>query len=530
MTFDVLLAGGWVVDGTGTPPWRADVGIRGNRIAAAGRLGQAGSGLVLDVSGRYIFPGFIDTHIHADLLYPRRDVQEAALRQGVTTLLAGQDGLSCAPAPAGTAAYVRDYFGPVNGFPGDADIPEQLTVAGALRQADGAAGVNVAWLVPAGTVRHQVMGSDQRKPTPAELAAMQAVVAEAMADGAVGLSTGLDYLPGRYADAAEIAALCEPAAEAGGVYVTHMRASGVNAWRGIAEVCEIAGLAGIAAHVSHYAGPATMLTRLVDGARDRGVDMTFDSYPYLRAATILAMVALPDDVQQGGVAATVARLRDSGVRETLCRDWFPSIADTLDEVTLAFVADPGLSWAEGMTLADGAARAGCGVGEFICDVLARSELAVGCVRAGRPSIGDEDIRAMLRHEAHMGGSDGIFVGSVPHPRGWGTFARYLGRHVRELGDWTWGQASSHLAGHAARRFGLPGRGLVREGYAADLAVLDPQAVADRATYADPRRPATGVSHVLVGGTLVLRDGELTGATPGRGLRRGADPGGGGHDA
>jgi N-acyl-D-amino-acid deacylase len=525
MTFDVLLAGGWVVDGTGTPPWRTDVGIRGDRIAAAGRLDATGSGLVLDVSGRYVFPGFIDTHIHADLLYPQRDVQEAALRQGVTTFVVGQDGLSCAPAPAGTAAYVRDYFGPVNGFPADADIPEQLTVAGALRQADGSSGVNVAWLVPAGTVRHQVMGSEQRTPSAAELAAMQAVVASAMADGAVGVSTGLDYLPGRYAGAAEIAAVCEPAAAAGGVYVTHMRASGVNAWRGVAEVCEIAERAGIAAHISHYAGPATMLTRLVDEARDRGIDLTFDSYPYLRAATILAMAALPPEVQRGGVAATVARLRDRDVRDTLGRDWFPSIADRLAEITLAFVADPELSWAEGLTLADAAVRAGRGTGEFVCDVLAGSGLAVGCVRGGQPAIGDEDIRAMLRHEAHMGGSDGIFVGSVPHPRGWGTFARYLGRHVRELGDWSWGQASSHLAGHAARRFGLTGRGLVREGYVADLAVLDPRAVTDRASYADPRRPATGVDHVLVAGTLVLRDGELTGATPGRGLRRGADPGG-----
>jgi N-acyl-D-amino-acid deacylase len=524
VTFDVLLAGGWVVDGTGTPPWRADVGIRDGRIAAAGRLSQAGGGPVLDVSGRYIFPGFIDTHIHADLLYPQRDVQEAALRQGVTTFVVGQDGLSCAPAPAGTAAYTRDYFGPVNGFPADADIPGQLSMTGALGRVAGTSGVNMAWLVPAGTVRHQVMGSDLRKPEPAELAAMQAVVASAMADGAVGLSTGLDYLPGRYADAAEIAALCEPVAEAGGVYVTHMRASGVNAWRGIAEVCEIARLAEIAVHVSHYAGPATMLTRLVDEARDRGIDMTFDSYPYLRAATILAMVALPEDVQQGGVDATVARLQDRDVRDALRRDWFPSIADTLDEVTLAFVADRELSWAEGMTLADAAARAGSDTGEFICDVLARSGLAVGCVRAGQPTIGEEDIRAMLRHEVHMGGSDGIFVGSVPHPRGWGTFARYLGRHVRELGDWSWGQASSHLAGHAARRFGLAGRGLIREGYVADLAVLDPLAVTDRATYADPRRPAIGVDHVLVGGTLVLLDGELTGATPGLGLRRGAGPG------
>lgn len=524
MTFDVLLAGGWVVDGTGAPPWRADVGIRGGRIAAAGRLGQADGGVVLDVSGRYIFPGFIDTHVHADLLYAQRDVQEAALRQGVTTFLVGQDGLSCAPAPASTAAYVRDYFGPVNGLPADADIPDELTVAGALSRADGASAVNVAWLVPAGTVRHQVMGTGQRTPEPAELAAMRDVVAAAMADGALGLSTGLEYLPGRYAGAAEIAALCEPVAEAGGIYVTHMRGYGADAWQGMAEVCEIAERAQVAAHVSHYAGPSPMLTRLVDGARDRGLDVTFDSYPYLRAATILAMVALPPEVQQGGLAATLARLRDPGVRDALGRDWFPSVATRLAGTTLAFVADRELAWAEGMPLADAAARAGLGLGEFVCEVLVRSQLAVGCVRAGRPTVGDEDIRALLRHEAHMGGSDGIFVGSVPHPRGWGTFARYLGRHVRELGDWTWGQASSHLAGHPARRFGLRGRGLVREGHVADLAVLDPLTVTDRASYADPRRPATGVDHVLVGGTLVLRDGELTGATSGQGLRR-ADPGG-----
>lgn len=530
MTFDVLLAGGWVVDGTGTPPWRADVGVRGNRIVAAGRLGRADSGLVLDVSGRYILPGFIDTHIHADVLYPQRDVQEAALRQGVTTFLAGQDGLSCAPAPAGTAAYVRDYFGPVNGFPADADIPEQLSVAGALSRADGASAVNLAWLVPAGTVRHQVMGTEDRPPGQADLAAMRAVVAQGMADGAAGLSTGLEYLPGRYAGAAEIAALCEPVAEAGGIYVTHMRGYGANAWQGMAEVCEIAERARVAVHVSHYWGPATMLARLVDAARDRGLDITFDSYPYLRAATILAMVALPPEVQRGGRAATLARLRDASVRDALGRDWFPSVAHDLAGTTLAFVADRELSWAEGMPLADAAARAGLGLGEFVCDVLARSELAVGCVRAGRPTVGDEDIRALLRHEAHMGGSDGIFVGSVPHPRGWGTFARYLRRHVRELGDWSWGQASSHLAGHPARRFGLAGRGLVREGYVADLAVLDPLTVTDRATYADPRQPATGVDHVLVGGTLVLRDGELTGATPGQGLRRGTDRGGWWDDA
>jgi N-acyl-D-amino-acid deacylase len=205
------------------------------------------------------------------------------------------------------------------------------------------------------------------------------------------------------------------------------------------------------------------------------------------------------------------------VRDALRRDWFPSVADTLDEVTLAFVADPELSWAEGKTLADCAARAGCDVGEFVCDVLARSDLAVGCVRAGRPDIGDEDIRAMLRHEAHMGGSDGIFVGSVPHPRGWGTFARYLGRHVRELGDWSWAQAAQHLAERPARRFGLTDRGTVQIGKAADLAIIDPSTVRDVATFEQPRALAVGVADVIVNGVVVLRNGKLTGALAGRAL-------------
>jgi N-acyl-D-amino-acid deacylase len=262
-----------------------------------------------------------------------------------------------------------------------------------------------------------------------------------------------------------------------------------------------------------------MLARLIDDARNAGVDVTFDSYPYLRGATILTMAALPPEVQDGGVAETLSRLKDQAVRKRLKEQWFPAIADRLHGIRLSFVADGGLAWAEGMSLEDAATQAGLDLGDFVCDLLVRSDLAVGCVRAERPTNGEEDVRVLLRHEAQMGGSDGIFVGSVPHPRGWGTFARFLGRHVRQLRDWTWAEAGLHLAGHPARRFGLRDRGLIRNGYIADLAVVDPLVVADQATYAEPRRPAVGVSDVLVGGRFVLRDGELTGARPGRGLRR-----------
>jgi N-acyl-D-amino-acid deacylase len=517
--FDIILRGGWVVDGSGAPPWRADLGIKADRIAAVDRLIQAESPVVLDVRHKYIFPGFVDAHVHADLLFSQPDVQEAALRQGVTTFIVGQDGLSHAPAPMQTAAYVREYFGAVNGTSAPGLRLPQPTIADALSQVEFASPINLAWLIPAGTVRHQVMGPKNRKPETAEISAMQSIVAAGMADGAVGLSTGLDYLPGRYADTTEIATLCEPVAQACGVYVSHMRGYDVAAWQGMAEVSAIAERAQVPVHVSHYFGPGIMLTRLIDDARAAGVDVTFDSYPYLRGATILAMAALPPEVQDGGVAETLSRLKDRAVREKLKEHWFPAIADRLHGIRLSFVADGSLAWAEGMSLDDAAARAGLDLGDYVCDLLVASGLAVSCVRAERPTNAEEDVRALLRHEAQMGGSDGIFVGSVPHPRGWGTFARFLGRHVRQLGDWTWAEAGLHLSGHPARRFGLQDRGLIRNGYIADLAVIDPLIVADQATYAEPRRPAVGVSDVLVGGTFVLRAGELTGATPGRGLRR-----------
>ena len=276
---------------------------------------------------------------------------------------------------------MREYFGAVNGMSAEGLRLPQPTIAEALSQVESASPVNLAWLIPAGTLRHQVMGPRDRKPEPAEISEMQSLVAAGMADGAVGLSTGLDYLPGRYADTAEIAALCEPIAEVGGVYVSHMRGYDVAAWQGMAEVCAIAERARVPVHVSHYFGPGIMLARLIDDARNAGVDVTFDSYPYLRGATILTMAALPPEVQDGGVAETLSRLKDQAVRKRLKEQWFPAIADRLHGIRLSFVADGGLAWAEGMSLEDAAAQAGLDLGDFVCDLLVRSDLAVGCVRA-----------------------------------------------------------------------------------------------------------------------------------------------------
>lgn len=517
MRCDVLLEGGWVADGTSAPPFRGDVAITGCAISAIGRLKGVEAADRIDVTGRYITPGFIDTHVHADASAADPSVQEACLRQGVTTVLLGQDGLSFAPASARTIEAVSRYFGPVNGAC-PAELAAGCTVAGLLAHYDQRTALNVGYLAPAGTIRAEVMGYQPDAPDAGQLRAMRALVEDALADGALGLSTGLEYVPGRFAAAAELAHLCEPVAEAGAVYVSHLRGYEADAWRGMAEMFDIAQRSGVAVHASHLHGPANMIAGLLGRARGEGIDVTFDSYPYLRGSTILAAVALPAEMQFAGPGDTVTQLRDARVRQRLARDWFPAIGAILDRITLSYVSAPEWQWAEGMPLPDAAGKAGLPPGELVCELVS-SSAGAGCVFAQPPTNTLDDVRSQLRHDAQMVGSDGIYLGTRPHPRGWGSFARVLGRHTRELGDLTWGQAVSHLAGHPARRFGLAGRGLLRPGSVADVAVLDPATIGDTSGYARPRAYATGVDHVLVAGTFALRDGQLTGARPGRALRR-----------
>jgi N-acyl-D-amino-acid deacylase len=233
------------------------------------------------------------------------------------------------------------------------------------------------------------------------------------------------------------------------------------------------------------------------------------------------MVALPAWVQQGGIEATVERLRDPAVRARLRSDWFTSPTPyPLETITIAMVANPEWRWAEGHTVTAAARHAQIDPGDFVCEILSASAMAVGIVGFRQGDRTAADVRAILRHPAHMACSDGIFCGGFPHPRGWGAFARYLGYHTRQLGDYSWAEAVTHLATHAARRFRLTDRGLIRPGFVADIAVFDPATVTDRSTYAAGRTLAEGVDHVLVNGTLVLENGEPTGSTPGRALRRG----------
>jgi N-acyl-D-amino-acid deacylase len=518
--FDVLLRRGQVVDGSGAQPHRADVGVRGDRIVAIEAELHGTAADVVECEGRYLLPGLIDAHSHADGAVFDDGTQLAQLRQGITTVIIGQDGVSYAP---GDGQYASEYFSAINGA-----HPSYRggSVSDLLATYDGTTALNVAYLVPHGTIRHAVMGFAQRPPTAGELARMSELVTQGLADGAVGLSSGLDYVPGLFADAAELSSLCVPVAEARGVYVTHMRGGyETNARIGVDEVREICDRSAVAAHISHFHGPAALLTALVDEASAAGIDLSFDSYPYRRGFTLLSMPMLPPDLLSLGSRAAAAQLADAGVRQDLSRDWLPQVAarpdmggDWAARATIAHVAADEFGWVHGLTLAEAAARIGQEPGDFGLRLLSDSRLEVSAVFALPPGRSNQDLRTLLRHPGQLAGSDAIFIGAHPHPRGWGAFARLLGRHTRQLGDYSWGEVAVHAAARAADRFGLRNRGVLREGAYADIAVVDPRLVIDDASYDEPRRLARGIADVLVNGTLVLRGGVLTGARSGRAIR------------
>lgn len=516
-----VIRGGAVVDGFGDTPQRADVALVGDVIESVGRVPNRAGDDILDATGRVVMPGFIDAHSHADAAVFRDDVQRGLLRQGVTTVIAGQDGVSFAP---GDGNYASDYFRAINGthptYTGGG-VGELLTGY------DGTTAVNVGYLIPAGTVRFEVLGYRTDAPTEAEIARMRDLVKLGMEQGALGISTGLDYAPGMLASTAEISSLCVPVAAARGLYVTHMRGGyESNCAFGLDEVAQIATSARVRVHVSHLHGPPDDVVGLVDQHRRAGIDLTFDSYPYRRGCTLLAMLLLPQSLTSGPKHRVLAGLDDVETRRSLIDEWFPSLGDNPyvgndwpSNLTLASIRCDSLRWAEGLTVRAASARAGLPPAEFVLDVLAEAELDVtAIVRVPTPRR-DEELARLISHPAHLAGSDGIFLGSSPHPRAWGTFTRYLRRFGRERGDLTLSELSWHLSGHAAQRFQLGERGLVRAGQIADLVVVDPDTVADLASYSHPRRDSVGIDDVFVAGVPVLRGGELTGVRSGRGIRR-----------
>jgi N-acyl-D-amino-acid deacylase len=527
-----LLRAATVVDGTGRPGFAADVLVEGGRIADVRRDRSAGGGgRVIDCDGLVLAPGFIDMHAHSDLQLLAQPDHLAKVSQGVTCEVIGQDGLSYAPVDDGTLASIRRQIAGWNDDPPGFDW-NWHTVGEYLDRLDAGIAVNAAYLVPQGTVRQLVVGFDDRPATAAEVQRMCELVAQSMRAGAVGLSTGLTYPPGMYASDDELAALLQITGALGGYLSTHHRSYGVGAIEAYAQMIELAARSGCPLHLTHATlnfsvnrGRAPELVSLLDRALAAGQDVTIDSYPYLPGATTLAAL-LPSWAAAGGPDACLDRLADPAARERIRvdleevgSDGWHGVRAEWDTVVLSGVAEPALAPLVGRTVAQLAEQRGLAAAEVFFDLLQADRLRSSILQL----IGNEEnVRTLLRHRTHCGGSDGILVGARPHPRSWGTFPRYFARYVRELGLLTLEDCVHHLTGRPARRLKLRDRGVIAAGAVADLVLFDPASIADRADLEHPRTPATGIAYVFVGGVATLADGRPTGALPGRALRRAPD--------
>lgn len=531
MTSSILFSGGTIVDGRGGPPRRGDVLVAGCKITRVTDGGETlGADEIVDITGMTIAPGFIDMHTHSDLQILVNPDHTSKLSQGVTTEVLGQDGLSYAPVNDDTLSELRAQLKGWNDDPAGFDW-NWRTVGEYLGRLDGNVSTNCAYLVPHGNLRMLVMGNADRLATPAELDQMKALLRQAMEEGGVGLSTGLTYVPAMYSDTDELVALCEVVAEYGGFYCPHHRNYGADALGGYRECFEIARRSGVALHLAHChlsfevnRGKLPALISLIDTAIEDGVDVSFDSYPYLAGMTTL-LSQLPGWALAGSGDEQMARLRDPATREQIIEaldvtgsDGHQGLTVNWSSVNIAGVPGaPELEWLMEDNLAACAAKIGKRPAELALDILVATERAAPCVFF----IGiEEHVRELMRHPVHTVGSDGILVGDRPHPRSWGTFPRMLETYVRKEKVLTLTECVRHMTSSAARRLRLADRGIIAEGMLADLVVFDPETVSETATYAVPRQAATGIDHVLVNGTFALRDGKITGERAGRVVRLG----------
>ncbi|MFI0224719.1 amidohydrolase family protein [Streptomyces lydicus] len=537
---DTVLRDVRVIDGSGGPSYRADVALAGGRIAAIRREGDGGprpdAARVVAGDGLALAPGFIDMHAHSDLALLRDPSHEAKAAQGVTLEVIGQDGLSYAPVDDRTLAEVRAQITGWNGGgPGDTSVDfDWRTVGEYLDRLDhgfdgrGIA-VNAAYLIPHGTVRMLALGWDDRDATPDELTRMKQLVAEGLEQGAVGLSSGLTYTPGMYASDAELTELCRVVARYDGYYCPHHRSYGAGALRAYEEMLALTREAGCALHLAHATmnfgvneGRAPDLLALLDKALDAGADLTLDTYPYTPGCTTLVAM-LPSWASEGGPEAILARLKDDATAARIRHamevdgaDGCHGVPIDWDAIEISGVADPALAGHVGRTVARTAAARGEEPWVTARRLLLDDRLGSTILQ----HVGHEDnVRAIMRHRVHTGGSDGILQGDKPHPRAYGTFPHYLGHYVRELGVLSLEECVAHLTARPAARLRLPDRGLVREGYRADLVLFDPDTVAAGATYDAPRTLPTGLPHVLIDGRFVIEDGRRTDVLAGRAVRR-----------
>jgi len=527
MGYDVLFRDGRIVDGTGSPWFRGDLAVEEGRIAAVGTVGSdADAAEEIDLEGRAIAPGFIDIHTHSDFTLPANRDAHSKVRQGVTLEVVGNCGTSAAPRYGAAARAVENWF-ETKGLGDVVDPSAWESMAEYLDHLAEGVSLNVASLVGHGNVRAAVVGYDNRAPTADELEEMCAFVDEAMADGAVGLSTGLFYSPGSFADTDEVVELASVAADHGGFYATHMRSESDGLIDSVEETIGIGRRAGVPVQISHHKaigpdnwGKIRYTLRRMELARERdGVDVQCDQYPYVASSTSLGAL-LPTWAHDGGDDALLERLRDESARERIREELATDRNSSWDGVLVTNVRNPDLKHTEGRTIAELAAREGeeRDPADLLLDIVLEDGNHTMHVNFG---MDEADVRTVMGHELTMVGSDGSSLRregplgeGVPHPRNYGTFPRVLGHYAREEGVVSLETAVHMMTGQPAARMGLEDRGVLKTGARADVTVFDPETVAQVGDFLDPANYPDGIEHVLVNGEHVVRAGEHTGARPG----------------
>ena len=527
---DVLIRGGQVLDGTGAAARLADVAVRDGRIVAIEPHHAGDARRVVDATGRTVAPGLIDIHAHSDFTLPVNPRAESKIRQGVTTEVVGNCGFSVAPVLAGRAAMLREYLASSAPWlePRAATFAEYL-------EGFPATSVNVVPQVGHHTLRSMAIGMDARAPTADELSLMQRLLEEALDAGALGLSSGLFTAPGAYAGADEMQALGRVLRRHGASYAAHVRDEANGVFEAVREAIALGERCDVHVQVAHLKlsgtdnwGHAAKLLELIETARRRGARLDCDQYPYTAASNPLRNL-LPVWVQEGGLDVMLARLAEPATRARIRAEIaahgltnFGRIADW-DAVRVSLA--PQNPEHAGKTIAEIARSRSCDPLDAVCDLLIEGR---GAVRILVTSIAEADVQEILRTPDVFVGSDGSSIAPYgptgigkPHPRFYGTFPRVLGHYVRDRGLLSLPLAIHKMTGGPAAALGLVQRGLLREGWCADVTIFDPLTIAERATYDEPHQYAAGVSEVIVNGVLVIDRGEHTGAVPGRMLRRGA---------
>jgi N-acyl-D-amino-acid deacylase len=539
MTRRVLITGAKLLDGTGAPARTGDLLLEDDRIAEVGDT-TLKPDEVLDATGLVVAPGFIDVHSHGDFSLPVDPAAAAKVLQGVTTEVVGNCGLGLQPANAKVdAMYGRMLpliFGETGG---DATCSPTLAHYRSRLAATGIA-VNAAPLIPHGNVRCAVMGMAEGAPTETELAAMCELIAQGMDEGAFGLSTGLVYPPGAYAETEELVRLAGAIAPRRGLYATHMRNEGPRLVEAVAEAIAIGERAGVAVQLSHHKavgqlnwGKVKITLGMVDAAAARGLDVHSDVYPYTAGSTVLSALFVPLWAFEGSLDRLVERLGDPATRARIVRDaedmqlafidlprwlgffpkrWLLPLMSRLLGRTIVISSVKNQLRYEGMTIGAIAKERGRSLHEAMLDLLVEEDLGVTAIAH---VMSEKDVQAVLVHPRTMVGTDGLPTrAGKPHPRTYGTYPRVLQHYVGELGLLTLEEAVHRMTGMVARKLGMRDRGVLAPGAAADVVVFDPRGIKDHATYADPRRSPDGVAHVFVNGAWTVRDGKHTGARAG----------------